>query len=120
VGNETKRVEILGPNDLDIGTLQTDLTAMLADAYGVELVIQQTDDRPFDPTVLVALISGGAIAIGYLIRGLLEVAKARTQQKVILKGADFTIEIPADIPDGKLDEYIHKIRDANGVRFIVL
>ena len=79
----------------------------------IELALEPkaSTTRGIDPTVLVAIVSVAGTAFGALVSGLLQVAQASRQGKIILQGKDGArLEIPSNTPLEKVDELIEKLR----------
>jgi hypothetical protein len=77
----------------------------------LELEPKASTTRGIDPTVLVAIVSVTGTAFGALVSGLIQVAQASRQGRIILQGKDGArLEIPSNIPIEKVDELIEKLR----------
>jgi ACT domain-containing protein len=77
----------------------------------LELEPNISNTRGIDPTVLVAIVSVTGTALGALVSGLLQVALANRQQKIIIQGKDGSrLEVPSDTSSEKIDELIDKLR----------
>jgi hypothetical protein len=77
----------------------------------LELHESRPNKRGVDPTILVAVVSFTGTALGALISGLLQIANASRQSKIILQGKNGTrLEVPANTPPDKIDELIDKLR----------
>lgn len=88
---------------------------------GFELAIEEEPEgtRSLDPTVLVALIGGGATLVSTVITGvvnsLLAVyknSKEKEKRQIVLKGKNGReLSIPADTPPDKIQEYMKLLKE---------
>ncbi len=70
------------------------------------------DFLPSEPEVLVAIIGGSTALLGVLLGGLLKVVASTKTRNVVIQGrSGRRVEIPADTPAEKLDEYVAKAKD---------
>jgi hypothetical protein len=77
----------------------------------LELKPSASTTRGIDPTILVAIVSVTGTALGTLISGLIQIALASRQQKIVIQGKDASrLEVPANTPPEKIDELIGKLR----------
>lgn len=77
----------------------------------LDLRDRRIDTRGIDSTVLVAVVSVTGTALGALVSGLLQIANARRQSKIILQTRDGSrLEIPSDTQSDRIDELIDKIK----------
>lgn len=84
------------------------------DLIKLELEPNTSNTRGIDPTVLVAIVSVTGTALGALISGLVQLAQASRQQRIILQGKDGSrLEIPSNTPPEKIDEMIGKLQMVN-------
>jgi len=68
--------------------------------------------RAPDPLVLVAVISASGAVVGALIAGVLSVARQTKSRTVTLRGrTGRSIEMPADTPPSKVQEYVALAKD---------
>ena len=67
--------------------------------------------RTIDPTVLVAAVGVIGTALGALITALLQVARQRASQKIVLVWSNGqSLEVPADMSSEELDNLIEKLK----------
>ena len=88
---------------------------------GFELAIEEEPEgtRSLDPTVLVALIGGGATVLSTVITGVLSSllavyknSKEKDSRQIVLKGKNGReLSIPADTPTEKIQEYMKLLKE---------
>ncbi len=84
-------------------------------ASGVRAQTKAT--RDVDATIVVAVASATGAALGALLSGLLEIAKARKVQQVVFQGKDGRrLEVPAETPLDRIDAYLDRLRDMDADR----
>ena len=98
-----------------------ELESLMSQAKGEEegfsLSVQEEPEgtRSLDPTVLVALISGGATVLAGLINSILTLYKAKSEKskrQIVLKGKNGReLSIPADTPTEKIQEYMKLLKE---------
>src|SRR6185295_5148052 len=66
--------------------------------------------RTPDATVLVAIVTGAAGALGMLITGLCAVARELSSQKIVVQARDGRrLEFPADLSSERLNEVVKQL-----------
>ena len=113
---EMQEIPIYG-RDLDPDQLVEDLTREVEDAASITFQKRNVGIGlriPFDnPTVVVALITGGSAAVSALVTGLLRILERRKENSGILRiggASGRTIEVPRDATEKELAQYVELAR----------
>ena len=76
--------------------------------------------RAIDPAILVAIIGSSGIALSSLISGLLNIARDRKSQKIVIQSKNgLRLEIPVNTPPEKISELIKQLRYMDSPRIII-
>ncbi len=75
--------------------------------------------RSLDPAVLVAVVGASGTALGALLGGLLAVAKQKHSNKIVIRGKNASLEVPADTPLQRIDALLERIRQLENPQVIL-
>ncbi|MCB1193564.1 MAG: hypothetical protein H7A23_09385 [Leptospiraceae bacterium] len=70
------------------------------------LLTKEKATKGIDPNFLNVLLPITGTAVGFIIKGLLDILKEREKGKIILKGEFGTIEIPVNTSEDELNRYV--------------
>jgi hypothetical protein len=76
--------------------------------------------RSVDPTILVAAIGGGGVALTALINGLLKILENQKNQRIIFESKDgMKLDIPVNCPPEQIEVLIRQIRYMDSPRILI-
>lgn len=80
----------------------------------------KTDFRSVEPSVLVAIITASATALGAFITGLLTIVKQREAKKIVIRGkSGETLEVPVEVSLEKIDQLLERLRKMDQPQIII-
>jgi len=95
---------LIGSSNISTEDLKACLEAELENNEDIELKTTSDNIRLRSPEMLLALIGLAGGALGILIKGLFDIAKARCEKKIIIRGkSGRTIEAPVSISKLELE-----------------